>query len=111
MLAYQAYKSYKQKQQDRSNAGYERKLSTESDTTPLNAMDLEEGAPQQGIKREGTFSEAQLSKKAARNAWISLGISLLVEVILPVILYVSSPCLDRCGFSMFCTTSTEPCLL
>ncbi|KAJ2963299.1 hypothetical protein NQZ79_g1701 [Umbelopsis isabellina] len=88
MLAYQLYKGYKQKQQDRSNAGYERKISTESDTTPLNTMDLEEGgAPKQGIKREGTISEAQMSKKAARKAWISLAITLLIEVILPVALY------------------------
>ncbi|KAG2171543.1 hypothetical protein INT43_008269 [Umbelopsis isabellina] len=88
MLAYQLYKGYKQKQQDRSNAGYERKTSTESDTTPLNTMDLEEGgAPKQGIKREGTISEAQMSKKAARKAWMALTITLLIEVILPVALY------------------------
>lgn len=84
MLVYSAYKKYQKNKLARSDDGYTRKLSTDSDTTPL-GIDM---GGRKGLAREGTFSEV-VDKKAARKQWIALGISLFIDVVLPLVLYVS----------------------
>lgn len=83
MFAYSIYKNHKEKQQAHSSAGYERKLSTDSDTTPL-GIDMDS----KPLGRQGTFSDV-IDKKQARKQWIALAISLFIDVVLPLILYVS----------------------
>jgi hypothetical protein len=83
MFAYSIYKNHKEKQQAHSSAGYERKLSTDSDTTPL-GIDMDA----KPLGRQGTFSDV-VDKKQARKQWIALAISLFIDVVLPLVLYVS----------------------
>lgn len=92
MFAYSIYKNHKEKQQAHSSAGYERKLSTDSDTTPL-GIDMDTtplgiDMDAKPLGRQGTFSDV-VDKKQARKQWIALAISLFIDVVLPLVLYVS----------------------
>jgi hypothetical protein len=87
MFAYEAYKHHKERKEREeginSNAGTFRKLSTESDTTPL-GIDMDPN----GLERQPTFVEVN-EKGQTRKQLITLAISLTVDVILPIVLYVS----------------------
>lgn len=85
MFAYEAYKHHKERK-DSTNpgAGEFRKLSTDSDRTPL-GIDMDQP---KGLERKPTFLEVK-DKKAARKQLFVLILSLIVDVALPIALYVS----------------------
>lgn len=86
-LAYKAYKKHQKKKQEAStaNGGYERRLSDASKVTEV-SMDSHPsttgGAPP-------AFSWKETTPGSTKRQWIMLGITLLVDVVLPIMLYVS----------------------
>ncbi|KAI9284714.1 hypothetical protein BC943DRAFT_381008 [Umbelopsis sp. AD052] len=82
MFAYDAYKKHKERKEGANpGAGDFRKLSTDSDRTPL-GIDMDP----KGLERKPTFLEVK-DKKAARKQLFVLIFSLIVDVVLPIVLY------------------------
>ncbi|GAB5592615.1 hypothetical protein Unana1_07515 [Umbelopsis nana] len=90
MLAYSAYKKYKE-----NKAKSELPLtlkSSDSSESPLESASITESTDQQGVPRTDTQASYAVvtDKKEARKQWIALAFSLFVDVICPVILYYAT---------------------
>jgi hypothetical protein len=89
MLAYSAYKKYKERRATKlDETHYDGKLSESSDP-PSESMLTEAQPPKQDVL--SVLADVD-DKKERRKQWIALGISLFVDIVLPIVLYVSFFC-------------------
>jgi hypothetical protein len=90
MFAYSAYKKYKENKDKKSSSQLplDRKPSDASGT-PLHSTTVSiEEAPVPRAETQISYAEVT-DKREQRKQWIALGISLFVDVVCPIILYVS----------------------
>ncbi|KAJ2963298.1 hypothetical protein NQZ79_g1700 [Umbelopsis isabellina] len=88
-LAYKAYKKHQQKKQDseasKANGAYERKL---SDTSKVTEVSMDSQPSTSGAAADPlAFSWNEEKPGSTKRQWIILGLTLLVDVVLPIMLY------------------------